>query len=150
PKLRSMDLDAGVFSELRIQQGFCPDHEISDVGHRTYHCAHPQGLVFATRATGTQVPFLAGYDPAAKTESWRVQLTKAGTLETVESGFGQPRAELVGDAAVVSFVPKDKNPRIRRISLVDGSTAWEATLTQTIGSNVEGIAVAGERVLVRY
>ena len=150
PALDDIDLPDKKLGDLRVVQGFCPKHELSRAGNGTHHCAHPRGLVYAVRSKGTQVPFWVGYDPVAKTESWRVQLTKPGTLETVDSGFGQPRAELFGDDAVVAFVPEDNNSRIRRISLVDGSTAWEVTLTQTMGSNVEGMVVASDRVFVTY
>jgi hypothetical protein len=97
------------------------------------------------------VPFLLGYEPSSKQEQWRVQLGQAGSLETVDTGFGQPRAEFVGDDAIVSFVPSGQDhARIRRISLLDGATRWEVTLQRTSTENVDGMVVGRDRVLVNY
>jgi hypothetical protein len=110
--------------------------------------------VFVTRDKGTAVPFMIGYARDSKAERWRVQLTKAGSLETVDSGFGQPRAEFFGeqaDQAIISVVPSaDNNARIRRISLTDGSVAWETTLTRKHIENIDGIGVGNKLVFVNY
>jgi len=157
PSLRTLDLKSDQFSQLRVEQGFCPKQDLPvGINQASFRdmipCAHPLGLAFATRDKGTNVPFLVGYDRKTKAERWRAQLTTAGSLETVESGFDQPRAELFGDDAVVSFVPDGKEGVwIRRLSLVDGSTKWETTLNKARGSSkVNGIIVSSDRVLVNY
>jgi hypothetical protein len=94
---------------------------------------------------------MLGYARDTKAERWRVQLTKAGSLETVDTGFGQPRAEFLGDEAIISLVPSsDNNARIRRISLIDGSIAWETTLARKNIENIDGIGVGSNLVFVNY
>ncbi|PRP90180.1 hypothetical protein ENSA5_67020 [Enhygromyxa salina] len=156
PELGKLDLKYDQYDGLRVQQAFCPEQDLPfALGRRdsaeAKRCANPHGLAFATRDKGTDVPYLIGYDRGTKAETWRVQLTKAGSLETVDRGLGQPRAEYVGADAIVSFVPSsDNNARIRQLSLVDGSTKWETTLTRTSVENVDGMVVGDGVVFVKY
>lgn len=157
PDLGQLDLEYEQFSDTRVAQAFCPIENLPlFVGRRwdeaSKRCTHPHGLAFVTRDKGTAVPYLIGYARDTKAERWRVQLTKAGSLETVDTGFGQPRAEFFGDdQAIVSLVPSsDNNARIRRISLVDGSIAWEITLVRKHIENVDGIGVGKTLVFVNY
>jgi hypothetical protein len=154
PSLGTLDLNSDQFTDLRIKVGFCPQDDLPfSLEHRRNRnssCGHTRGLAFATRAQGTAVPFLVGYDQKTKAERWREQLTTPGTLETVDTGFNQPRAELLGDEAIVSFAPGKQHPRIRRISLVDGATKWEAELVAKSVQHVEGMSVGKDRVFVNY
>jgi outer membrane protein assembly factor BamB len=154
PTLGTLDLKHDQFMDLRVQVGYCPQDDLplflERRRNRNLACGHARGLAFATRAQGTAVPFFVGYDQKTKAERWRVQLTTPGTLETVDTGFGQPRAELLGNEAIVSFVPKDNDARIRRISLVDGVTKWETKLSRTSTQNVDSIVVGKDRVFVNY
>ena len=157
PEERTLDLKTNQYKGLKVEAAFCNKEDAPvALGRRSPitpgGCKGPHGLAYAVRRKGTQVPFLVGYNRKTKAERWRVQLTKAGTLETVESGFGQPRAELAGDDAIISFVPTndDEHPRIRRISLKDGSTKWEVKLSETSTENVDGIVAGQERVFVTF
>jgi hypothetical protein len=159
PELGQLDLEYDQFEGLRVAQSFCPIEQLPiSVARRhdeaSKRCSNPNGLVFVTRDKGTAVPFMIGYARDSKAERWRVQLTKAGSLETVDSGFGQPRAEFFGeqaDQAIISVVPSaDNNARIRRISLTDGSVAWETTLTRKHIENIDGIGVGNKLVFVNY
>lgn len=156
PELGELDLDYNQYEGLRVNQAFCPIENLPlTFGYRhdgdQKRCSFPHGLAFVTRDKGTAVPYFLGYDRDTKAERWRVQLTKAGTLETVDTGFSQPRAEMFGDEAIVSLVPSsDNNARIRRISLIDGSTVWETTLVRKHTENVEGIGIGKNRVFVNY
>jgi hypothetical protein len=98
------------------------------------------------------VPFLIAYDPATKQERWRNQLTPPGSLETIDSGFNQPRAEFVGEDAIISFSPSNANgaATIRRIDMAAGATKWETTLNQTSTENVDGMVVGKDRVYVDH
>jgi hypothetical protein len=153
PELRTLDLNYDQFAELRVQGGFCPEQNLPihagrrhDDAHK--QCSFPHGLAWGVRAQGTQVPFLLGYDRKTKAERWRVQLTTPGTLETIDTGFSQPRAEMFGDDAVISFLPKDKSARIRRISLTDGSIEWEAKIAMGPGERITGMTLGSDRVAV--
>lgn len=157
PDLRELDLRSKSFEDLRVEQGFCAETDLPVTTAKRRHkardktCNNPNGLAFATRAKGSKVPFMVGYERKSKDERWRVQLTKAGSLETVDSGFGQPRAEIFGPEAVISFVPSsDNNARIRRISLSDGATKWETTLKRQHTENVDGMVVGSKWVVVHY
>lgn len=156
PELGQLDLQYDQFEGLRVSQAFCPIENLPiTIGRRhdddSKRCSNPNGLAFVTRDKGTAVPFMIGYARDSKAERWRVQLTKAGSLETVDSGFGQPRAEFFGDEAIISLVPDvDNNARIRRISLTDGSIAWETTLVRKHIENIEGIGVGNNLVFVNY
>ncbi len=155
PDNRQLDLDREQFEGLSIQTAFCPPELLAYLPGRgvwdPIPCTHPHGLAWAAREKGTQVPFLVGYDPSSQKELWRQQLGTAGSLETIDTGFGQPRAEFVDADAIVSFVPSGQNnARIRRISLADGSTKWEAELQRTSTENVDGMVVGKERVVVNY
>jgi DNA-directed RNA polymerase subunit RPC12/RpoP len=159
PELGALDLAYDQFEGLRVAQSFCPIEDLPITTERRHdeeskRCRNPNGLAFVTRDKGTAVPFMIGYARDTKAERWRVQLTKAGSLETVDTGFGQPRAEFFGDSsdeAIVSLVPSaDNNARIRRISLIDGSVAWETTLTRKNIENIDGIGVGRNRVFVNY
>ena|GEM_PF-3353397 len=152
PAERNLDLSSNQFEGLRIEVGFCPieDQGVAPKALKKRRCDRPGGLAFATRAKGTQIPYLVAYERESKAERWRVQLTTPGSLETVDSGFGQPRAEFQGDEdgdVFVSFVPDNEdNARIRRVSMVDGATRWEAVLTRRSTENVNGM-IAGEHHL---
>ncbi len=154
PEIGTLDLDYDQFADLRVQAAFCPEQELpTGVDRRRLRggklsCEFAHGLAWASRATGTQVPFLLGYDRKTKAERWRVQLTTPGTLETIDTGLNQPRAELFGDSAVVAFVPSDKHARIRRISLLDGSTQWEAKIAPRPGGRITGMIVGKDLVYV--
>lgn len=156
PELGALDLAYDQFEGLRVSQSFCPIEDLPIyIGRRhdddSKRCSNPNGLAFVTRDKGTSVPFMVGYARDTKAERWRVQLTKAGSLETVDTGFGQPRAEFFGDEAIVSLVPSaDNNARIRRISLLDGSITWETTLARKNIENIEGIGVGSNLVFVNY
>jgi hypothetical protein len=156
PDLGQLDLAYDQFEGLRVAQAFCPFEALPIITGRRHNddskrCSHPHGLAFVTRDKGTAVPFMIGYARDSKAERWRVQLTKEGSLETVDTGFGQPRAEFFGDEAIISLVPSaDNNARIRRISLTDGSTAWETTLVRKNIENIEGIGVGSNLVFVNY
>jgi hypothetical protein len=156
PELGSLDLSWDQFAELRVQQSFCPLEDLPIAVERrndydgSKQCRNPNGLAFVTRDKGTAVPYMLGYAHDSKAERWRVQLTKAGSLETIDTGFGQPRAEFFGDEAIISFVPSDNNARIRRISLTDGHTVWETTLVRNSIDNIEGISIGRNLVFVTY
>jgi hypothetical protein len=155
PELGQLDLDYEQFEGLRVQQSFCPIEDLPIVigwrNEESKRCRNPNGLAFVTRDKGTAVPFMIGYARDSKAERWRVQLTKAGSLETVDTGFGQPRAEFFGDdEAIISLVPSDNNARIRRISLKDGSIAWETMLVRKFIENIDGIGVGNNLVFVNY
>ncbi|PRP93664.1 outer membrane protein assembly factor BamB family protein [Enhygromyxa salina] len=156
PELRQLDLKHNQFQDLRVQQAFCPEQDLPIARGRRHdddakRCANPHGIAFVTRDKGTQIPYFLGYARDTKAELWRVQLTKPGSLETVESGFAQPRVEIIGDDAIVSFVPSsDSEARIRRISLADGSTKWETRLGGDAHENVEGMVVGDTLVIVTY
>jgi hypothetical protein len=156
PELGQLDLAYDHFEGLRVQQAFCPIESLPITIARRHdeeskRCSHPHGLAFVTRDKGTAVPYFIGYARDTKAERWRMQLTNAGTLETVDTGFGQPRAEFFGDEAIVSFVPSaDNNARIRRINLANSAIAWETTLVRKSTENVDGIAVGTNRVFVNY
>ena len=47
-------------------------------------------------------------------------------------------------------MPSDANPRVRRLSLIDGSTKWEHTLSHRPLESVEGIVIGEDHVLVNY
>jgi hypothetical protein len=111
------------------------------------------GLAWASRNKGTAVPFLIGYDPKAKKELWRQQLTEAGTLETIDSGFNQPRAEFIdGHDMVISFSPSNANgaAKIRRIETIQGTPMWETTLERKLTENVDGMVLGKDRVYVNH
>jgi hypothetical protein len=156
PDLGQLDLEYDQFEGLRVSQAFCPIEDLPLVVGRRHdeaskRCRNPHGLAFVTRDKGTSVPFMIGYARDTKAERWRVQLTKAGSLETIDTGFGQPRAEFLGDEAIVSLVPSvDNNARVRRISLTDGSIAWETTLVRKNIENIDGIGVGSNRIFVNY
>jgi hypothetical protein len=154
PDLRSLDLDSSKqFAGLRIEQAFCPDAyvEANDRRRHEKRCTYPHGLAWASRAEGTRVPFMVGYDPATKAERWRTQLTTPGSLTTVDTGFSQPRAELFGDSAVLGFLPSGGDVTLRRISLVDGSTTWESTIeVESGGAQLAGMVPSDERLYVTY
>ncbi|KIG17263.1 hypothetical protein DB30_03446 [Enhygromyxa salina] len=156
PELRELDVKGNQFPDLRVQQAFCPKEDLPVVRGRRHDdaskvCANPHGLAFVTRDKGTKIPHILGYARDTKAELWRVQLTKAGSLETVDGGFGQPRAEFVGDDAIISFVPdNDDQARIRRISLVDGATKWETTLVGDGHENVDGMVAGSGFVVVTF
>jgi hypothetical protein len=156
PELGELDLAYDQFEGLRVAEAFCPIEDLPiSLGRRhdeaSKRCSNPHGLAFVTRDKGTEVPFMLGYARDTKAERWRVQLTKAGSLETVDTGFGQPRAEFLGDEAIISLVPSsDNNARIRRISLIDGSIAWETTLARKNIENIDGIGVGSNLVFVNY
>jgi hypothetical protein len=156
PELGQLDLEYDQFEGLRVAQAFCPIEDLPlSIGRRhdddSKRCSNPHGVAFVTRDKGTAVPFMIGYARDSKAERWRVQLTKAGSLETVDTGFGQPRVEFFGDEAIISLVPSaDNNARIRRISLTDGSIAWETTLTRKNIENIQGIGVGSNLVFVNY
>lgn len=156
PELGQLDLEYGQFEGLQVAQAFCPFEDLPiSVARRhdeaSKRCRNPNGLAFVTRDKGTAVPFMIGYARDTKAERWRAQLTKAGSLETVDTGFGQPRAEFFGDEAIISLVPSsDNNARIRRISLIDGSIAWETTLARKNIENIEGIGIGSNLVFVNY
>lgn len=156
PSNSKLDLGREPFEDLSLEVAFCPpelvEFQTKPVwGPDEVPCTYARGLAWAARKKGTQVPFLVGYDPKSKKELWRQQLGTAGSLETVDGGFGQPRAEFAGDDAIVSFVPSGQdNARIRRISLLDGASRWEVTLERTSTENVDGMAVGRDRVLVNY
>jgi DNA-directed RNA polymerase subunit RPC12/RpoP len=156
PELGQLDLAYDHFEGLRVSQAFCPFEDLPISVSRRHdeeskRCRNPNGLAFVTRDKGTAIPLMIGYARDSKAERWRVQLTKAGSLETVDTGFGQPRAEFFGEEAIVSLVPSaDNNARIRRISLLDGSIAWETTLVRKNIENIEGIGVGRNLVFVNY
>jgi len=151
PSHSELDLQRGQFDKLRVERGFCPAAELDIKNHRQAACTAEHGLAFATRAKGTKVPFLIGYDPRDKSERWRVQLTEAGSLETVGSGFEQPRAEFVGGDAIVSFAPdKHDGARIRRLDLRTGETKWETTLASERNAHVNGMVVGDALVVVNF
>jgi DNA-directed RNA polymerase subunit RPC12/RpoP len=156
PDLGQLDLEYDQFEGMRVSQAFCPVEDLPLVsGYRhdeeSKRCRNPNGLAFLTRDKGTSVPFMIGYARDTKAERWRVQLTKAGSLETIDTGFGQPRAEFFGDEAIISLVPSvDNNARVRRISLIDGSIAWETTLVRKNIENIDGMGVGNNRVFVKY
>lgn len=159
PELGKLDLEYNQFEGLSVRQAFCPVEDLPISVSRRHdddskRCSNPNGLAFATRDKGTAVPFMIGYARDSKAERWRVQLTKAGSLETVDTGFGQPRAEFFGDdadQAIISLVPSvDNNARIRRVSLTDGSIAWETTLVRKHIENIQGISVGRDLVFVNY
>jgi hypothetical protein len=156
PDLAQLDLAYDQFEGLRVAQAFCPIENLPLITGRRWdedskRCSHPHGLAFVTRDKGTAVPYFIGYDHDTKAERWRMQLTRAGSLETVDTGFGQPRAEFFGDDAIVSLVPTaDNNTRIRRIRLNSGIILWETTLVRKSTEHVNGIAVGQNRVFVIY
>jgi DNA-directed RNA polymerase subunit RPC12/RpoP len=156
PDLGQLDLQYDQFEGLRVSQAFCPIEDLPIIVGRRHddddkRCSNPNGLAFVTRDKGTGVPFMIGYARDSKAERWRVQLTKPGSLETVDTGFGQPRAEFFGDEAIISLVPSvDSNARIRRISLTDGSIAWETTLVRKNIENIDGIGIGNNLVFVNY
>lgn len=156
PDLGQLDLEYDQYEGLRVAQAFCPIEDLPiSIARRhdadSKRCSNPNGVAFVTRDKGTAVPFMIGYARDSKAERWRVQLTKAGSLETVDTGFGQPRVEFFGDEAIISLVPSaDNNARIRRISLTDGSIAWETTLARKNIENIQGIGVGSNLVFVNY
>lgn len=154
PSERTLDLESEQFDGLRVEAGFCPKAHQAIVPARGFGpktCSYPEGLAFATRKKGSKVPFLVAYDRESKAEKWRVQLTKAGSLETVDTGFGQPRAEFFDGGAIISYVPGESDDaRIRRISMKDGSTQWETTLTQQSTENVDGMLAGKDHVFVTF
>jgi hypothetical protein len=156
PDLGQLDLAYEQFSGLRVAQAFCPEENLPLIAGRRWDdaskiCSNPDGLAFVTRDKGTAVPFFIGYERTTKAERWRVQLTNPGSLETVDTGFGQPRAEFFGDhEAIVSLCPSDNNARVRRISLIDGSVAWETTLVRKNIENIQGISVGKNLIFVNY
>jgi hypothetical protein len=58
---------------------------------------------------------------------------------------------VIGDAAVVSYVPKQGDEQrvvVQRISLIDGSVAWERTIVSE--QPITGLVVAGDTVVVTH
>lgn len=157
PSNRQLDLEYEQFADVRIDTAFCPP-ELLQVqfepiqGFGAVPCTWNHGLVWASRSKGTAVPFLISYEPATKQERWRQQLTAPGSLETIDSGFNQPRAEFIADDAVISFSPStaNGNATIRRIAMADGATKWETTLTRGLTENVDGMVVGKDRVYVDH
>ncbi len=156
PSNRQLDLEYEQFADVRIDTAFCPPELLEPRleparGFEPTSCTWKYGLAWASRNKGTAVPFMIAYDPNTKQERWRQQLTPAGTLETIDTGFNQPRAEFVGDDAVISFTPsKLKGVTIRRISMSDGATKWEATLTQKLTENLDGMVIGKDRLYAAY
>jgi outer membrane protein assembly factor BamB/DNA-directed RNA polymerase subunit RPC12/RpoP len=157
PSNRQLDLGYEAFADVRIDTAFCPP-ELLEVqfepvrGFGAVPCTWKHGLVWASRSKGTSVPFLIGYEPATKQERWRQQLTAPGSLETIDSGFNQPRAEFIADDALISFSPSNANgaATIRRISMADGATQWETTLGRNMTENVDGMVIGKNRVYVDH
>ena len=156
PDLRYLDLDWDQFEGLRSDAAFCPREALPFViGRRNNaedkQCSFAHGLAWASRAEGTSVPYWVGYDPSTKAERWRVQMTLAGSLETVDTGFSQPRAELFGDEALVAFEPSNGDQLfIRRISLVDGAQRWEAALSTKQGGQLSAMVMGKRSVYAVY
>lgn len=157
PSNRQLDLEYEQFADVRIETAFCPP-ELLQVqfepvrGFGVVPCTWKYGLAWASRSKGTSVPFLIGYEPATKQERWRQQLSAAGSLETIDSGFNQPRAEFIADDAVISFSPSNANGNatIRRISMADGATKWSTTLTRALTENVDGMVIGKDRIYVDH
>jgi outer membrane protein assembly factor BamB/DNA-directed RNA polymerase subunit RPC12/RpoP len=157
PSNRQLGMEYEQFADVRIETAFCPP-ELLEVrlepirGFEGVPCTWKHGLAWVSRNKGTAVPFLLGYDPATKQERWRIQLTPPGTLETIDSGFNQPRAEFVGEDAVISFSPSNANghAHIRRIDMAAGATKWETTLERKMTENVDGMVVGKDRVYVDH
>jgi outer membrane protein assembly factor BamB len=156
PDNRQLDLGYEQFADVRIDTAFCPP-ELLAVSLERQHfdplpCTWKHGLAWVSRNKGTAVPFLIAYDPASKQERWRQQLTEPGSLETIDTGFNQPRAEFVEDDAVISFSPSSANgvATIRRISLSDGATKWQTTLTRKSTENVDGMVIGKDRLYVDH
>ncbi|MCA9680851.1 MAG: PQQ-binding-like beta-propeller repeat protein [Myxococcales bacterium] len=160
PDERTLDLEYQQFEGLSVQAAYCPKEEQGILSAHSFdkkECSNPHGLAFATREKGSQVPFLLAYDRKSKAEQWRVQLTAAGSLETVDTGFGQPRIELIGPPdqqsdAIVSFVRSNESndARIRRFALADGSSKWEVVITRKTTENVDGMVAGSTRLFVNY
>ena len=151
PRHRELDLKRQHFDKLTLERAFCPAEKMTIKDHRRATCSHEHGLAFATRAKGTRVPFIVGYDPStkAKPELWRVQLTEAGSLETVGSGFEQPRAEFVEGDAIVSFArDKEEGPRVRRVDLATGETKWETKIGAEHIPHLNGMVIGTKVVAV--
>lgn len=152
PDNDALDLANDVFAELRLEHAYCPP-ELLEVSLERKHwdpipCTWKHGLAWASRSKGTAVPFLLGYAPDTKKELWRIQLTAPGSLETIDSGFNQPRGEFVDDDAIISFSPSDANGAVtlRRISMLDGATKWEHTLQRKMTENLDGMVVGKQRL----
>ncbi len=157
PSNDQLDLESEQFADVRIETAFCPPELLAialdnPYGHDPVPCTWNQGLAWVARTKGTAVPFLIGYDPATKQERWRQQLTPAGSLETIDGGFNQPRAEFVDQDAVISFSPTTANgaATIRRISMADGSTKWEAILARKSTENVDGMVIGKDRLYINH
>jgi hypothetical protein len=155
PELRQFDLKSDQFAELSVQQAFCQDEDLPVQFDRfnddDKRCRNPNGLAFVTREKGSAIPYFIGYDRADKRERWRTQLTTPGSIETVESGFSQPRAELFGDEAIVCFtLSGDKHTKIRRVSLLDGAIRWEVDLAPESAAWMNGMVVGTDKLAVHY
>jgi outer membrane protein assembly factor BamB/DNA-directed RNA polymerase subunit RPC12/RpoP len=153
PSNRQLELEYEQFADVRIETAFCPPELLAVTlapvrGFGTVPCTWKHGLAWAARSKGTSVPFLIGYDPATKQERWRNQLTAPGSLETIDSGFNQPRAEFVDDDAIVSFSPSNANGAVtlRRLDMLAGATKWETTLDRKMTENLDGMVVGKDRL----
>ena len=52
---------------------------------------------------------------------------------------------------MISFTPsKLEGVTIRRISMSDGATKWEATLTQKLTENLDGMVIGKDRLYAAY
>lgn len=157
PSNRQLGLEYEQFADVRIETAFCPPELLAVTlepvrGFESIPCTWKHGLAWASRTKGTSVPFLIGYDPATKQERWRNQLTPPGSLETIDSGFNQPRAEFVDDDAVISFSPSTANgaATIRRIDMATGASEWEITLDRKMTENVDGMVIGKDRLYVDH
>ncbi|NVB39356.1 PQQ-binding-like beta-propeller repeat protein [Pseudenhygromyxa sp. WMMC2535] len=160
PKEDTLDLSSNQFDDLRIRAAFCPPQDLPPSSSRTNRpqsCAYLVGVAFATRAKGSEVPYLLGYERETKAERWRVQLTPAGSLATVEGGFSQPRVIFDRNTpsdqsdAYLSFTPAgESNAHIRRFSLADGASEWEVELQPSPAANIDGMVLGDESLFVVY
>jgi LSD1 subclass zinc finger protein len=142
-----LDLASDQFPELRVQQAFCP----TEARKGPEECDYPRGLAYATRVKGSAVPFLIGYTRPDLESHWQEQLTPPGSIQTLDTGFNQLRAEIMGERAVVSYQVSGQTPHLRMLNLADGATVWDVDLD--LGDRgpgyINGVVQSESRILVQ-
>ena len=154
PRQPLMMLNWKQWPGLRLTRVYCPPHLSSQVSpqgralpwhsRKAYCYRDGVGLAYAVRDKGSRIPHLIGFDPRTREIVWRRQITPEGSLDELNSGFNQPRAELRGDRALFLYQLPDKKMTMELLAMADGKVLWKRTLT-----NMKSHGHLGSAVLTR-